>query len=59
MVRFIRRLSREQRGVAAVEYALLAAIIAIGISTAASNLGKNISSTFTTIGTKLTTAIAG
>jgi len=45
------------RGVTAIEYGLLAALIALGIVTAATTLGSNISTLFTGIGTKLTTAI--
>lgn len=45
------------RGVTAIEYGLLAALIALGIVAAATTLGSNISTLFTGIGTKLTTAV--
>ncbi|WP_432722582.1 Flp family type IVb pilin [Jeongeupia wiesaeckerbachi] len=48
------RLSR-QRGATAIEYALIAALIAIVIAVAAAALGTNISGLFSKIGTCLTT----
>jgi pilus assembly protein Flp/PilA len=44
-----------EKGVAAIEYALLAALIAVGIVTAAVAVGTNISTVFTTVNTHLST----
>ncbi len=45
------------RGVTAIEYGLLAALIAVGIVTAVTTLGSNLATIFTTVGTKLSTAV--
>jgi pilus assembly protein Flp/PilA len=50
------RFIQDESGATAIEYGLIAALIAVGIITAATTLGTNISSTFTTIGSKMTTA---
>jgi pilus assembly protein Flp/PilA len=50
MFRLLRRLRQDQRGVTAVEYALLAAIIAVGITAAAGTLKADIVAAFTTVG---------
>ena len=50
----IQQFLREEDGVAAIEYGLLAGLIAVGIIAAASTLGTDISGLFTRIGTKLT-----
>jgi pilus assembly protein Flp/PilA len=42
-------LKRDGRGVTALEYGLIAALIAVVIITAVSTLGTNLSTTFTTI----------
>ncbi|MFM0499783.1 Flp family type IVb pilin [Paraburkholderia caffeinilytica] len=49
----IQKFLREEDGVAAIEYGLLAGLIAVGIITAATTLGTDISALFTNIGTKL------
>jgi pilus assembly protein Flp/PilA len=49
----IQQFLREEDGVAAIEYGLLAGLIAVGIIAAANTLGQNISTLFTNIGTKL------
>jgi pilus assembly protein Flp/PilA len=53
MFRLLRRLRQDQRGVTAVEYALLAAIIAVGITAAATSLKGNIASAFSTVGSTI------
>lgn len=45
-MRLLRHLGRDERGVTALEYGLIAALMAIVIITAVSTLGKNISATF-------------
>ncbi|MFM0199169.1 Flp family type IVb pilin [Paraburkholderia fungorum] len=49
----IQQFLREEDGVAAIEYGLLAGLIAVGIIAAATTLGTDISSLFTKIATKL------
>ena len=44
-------LKRDERGVTALEYGLIAALIAVVIITAVSTLGSNLSSTFNGIST--------
>lgn len=56
MLKFIQRFARDESGATAIEYALIAALIAVGIVTAATALGTNISGLFTTVSTELTNA---
>jgi pilus assembly protein Flp/PilA len=44
---------REERGVTAVEYGLIAALIAVAIITAVTTVGTNLTSIFTPLGTDL------
>jgi pilus assembly protein Flp/PilA len=46
----------DRRAVTAVEYALIAALIAAAIIGAVTLLGKDVSNTFTTLGTQMGTA---
>jgi pilus assembly protein Flp/PilA len=48
---------RDESGQDLIEYALVAAIIALGATAAMTSLASTISSTFTKIGTSLTTAV--
>ena len=48
------RFLEDESGATAIEYALLAALIGVGIVAAATTLGQNISTLFTDIGSKLT-----
>lgn len=50
---FIKSFLREEDGVTAIEYALLAALIGVGIITGATTLGSNISTKFGAIATKI------
>jgi pilus assembly protein Flp/PilA len=56
MKTLLSRFIKDESGATAIEYGLIAALIAVGIITAATQLGTNISTTFTTIGTKMTAA---
>ncbi len=47
------RFIKDESGATAIEYGLIAALIAVGIIAAATTLGTNISTTFTTIGKKM------
>jgi pilus assembly protein Flp/PilA len=46
-------LRMDKRAVTAIEYALIAALIAVVIITAVTTLGKNVSNTFNRISTEL------
>lgn len=50
-------LIRDESGQDLIEYALVAAIIALGATTAMSSVAKAISGAFTKIGTSLTNAV--
>jgi pilus assembly protein Flp/PilA len=49
----IRRFLRNESGATAIEYGLIAALIAVASITAATTVGTNLGATFTTIGGKL------
>lgn len=51
-------LKKDRRGVTALEYGLIAALIAGVLITALTNLGTDISKLFTSIGTAVTTSSA-
>jgi len=46
-------LNVDKRAVTAIEYALIAALIAVVIITAVTTLGKNVSNTFNSVATEL------
>jgi pilus assembly protein Flp/PilA len=52
----VARFVREEEGVTAIEYGLIAGLIAVAIITAVTALGQNLSTLFTNIGTAITTA---
>ena len=52
----IKNFIREEDGVTAIEYGLIAALIAVVIIAAITIVGTQLKKTFSTIGTKLTTA---
>jgi pilus assembly protein Flp/PilA len=47
----------DESGQDLIEYALVAALIALGATAAMNNLATNISTAFSTVGSKLTTAV--
>lgn len=49
------KLKRDKEGVTALEYGLIAALIAVVIITAVTTLGSNLSATFTNVATTLGT----
>lgn len=51
----IRKIFGNKKGATAIEYGLIAALIAVAAITAMSSLGTNLSSTFNTVSTRLTT----
>jgi len=52
-MKFLARLQRDDKGATAIEYGLIAALIAVGIIIAATNLGTELSSIFQRIADKL------
>lgn len=52
-------LKRDEKGVTALEYGLIAALIAVAIIGAVSTLGASLSTTFTNISGKFGTGVAG
>ncbi|WP_219114780.1 Flp family type IVb pilin [Janthinobacterium sp. UMAB-56] len=52
----IKNFIREEDGVTAIEYGLIAALIAVVIIAAITIVGTQLKKTFSSIGTKLTTA---
>jgi pilus assembly protein Flp/PilA len=57
-MKFINKLLRDESGATAIEYGLIAALIAVAAITAMQSLGNNLSSTFNTVSTKLSAANA-
>jgi len=55
-MQFIKNFMQEEDGVTAIEYGLIAALIAVVIIGAVTTVGGNLKDIFTTIGTKLATA---
>jgi pilus assembly protein Flp/PilA len=53
MRKSLQRFVRDESGVTAIEYGLIAAGIAVVIIAAVNTLGTNVKTTFTTIGTAL------
>ena len=53
MMNLARRLLRDERGATAIEYGLIAALIAVVIITAVTSVGTNLTTTFTTIAGKV------
>ncbi len=54
--KYIQQFLRDEEGVTAIEYALIAALIAVVIIAAVTLVGKEVSQTFTTIGETLNNA---
>ncbi|RGP40307.1 hypothetical protein BPTFM16_00589 [Altererythrobacter insulae] len=53
---FINKFVRDEEGATAIEYGLIAALIAVAAITAMNSLGTNLSSTFNTVSTKMAPA---
>ena len=56
MIKLIRKLLRDEAGPTAIEYGLIAALIAVGIIAAARGLGSQISATFNTVTSTMSSA---
>jgi pilus assembly protein Flp/PilA len=50
---FVRKLIKNSKGATAIEYGLIAALVAIAAITAMSNLGSQVSKTFNNVSTNL------
>lgn len=55
-MKFINKLLRDEAGATAIEYGLIAALIAVAAITAMQSLGNNLSATFTTVSDNLESA---
>jgi pilus assembly protein Flp/PilA len=55
----VRRFAQDESGVTAIEYGLIAGLIAVAIVVMVQNIGTSLNDTFTTINTKLTPPAAG
>ena len=53
MTQFLACLARDDSGATAIEYGLIAALIAVAIITAATSVGTSLSGTFNTVSTSL------
>ena len=56
MTNLVKRFAKDESGATAIEYGLIAALIAVGIITAARLLGSQISATFNTVRTTMESA---
>jgi pilus assembly protein Flp/PilA len=59
MLKMIRKFTRNQSGVTAIEYGLIAALIAIVIIGAVTIVGTQLSLAFSTVATALSAAVGG
>ena len=59
MRKFIQSLLRDERGVSALEYAILAGMIVVVVGVALTNFGDTLSAAFDTLGDAVTTAVGG
>lgn len=53
-MKFFRKLRRNEDGATAIEYGLIAALIAVAAITAMQSLGTNLSTTFNKVSTSMT-----
>ena len=56
---FINKLARDEQGATAIEYGLIAALIAVAAIVAMQNLGNSLNSTFSQVSTTLDGSGAG
>ena len=56
MLNFIRKLARDESGATAIEYGLIAALIAVVLIVAFGTLGDNLGNTFNTIANEVSNA---
>lgn len=53
MLQFIRNFQKDESGATAIEYGLIAALVAVGLITALSALGTDLGDIFTNVSTEL------
>jgi pilus assembly protein Flp/PilA len=58
IAKFFKAIVRDEEGVTAIEYGLIAALIAVGIIAAATTVGTQLAAVFTAVAGALTTALA-
>ena len=56
MTKLLNRFAKDESGATAIEYGLIAALIAVVIITALRTIGSNLNIAFTRVGTELATA---
>ncbi|MEN9315871.1 MAG: hypothetical protein RIS35_2264 [Pseudomonadota bacterium] len=54
MIEFVKRFIRDEEGVTAIEYGLIAALIAVAIIGGVTLLGNNLNAKFSSVASKLT-----
>ncbi|HWU00316.1 MAG TPA: Flp family type IVb pilin [Terriglobales bacterium] len=59
MLKMIRKFTRNESGVTAIEYGLIAALIAVVIIAAVTLIGSQLSIAFNDVATALSTAVGG
>jgi pilus assembly protein Flp/PilA len=52
-MKFVKNFLKDESGATAIEYGLIAALIAVAIIGGASSLGNNVGTTFTTVADKM------
>jgi len=55
-MKFINKMIRDEEGATAIEYGLIAALIAVAAISAMTTLGENLSNTFSTVSTEMANA---
>ncbi len=58
MSKILRKLFRQSEGATAIEYGLIAALIAVAIIAGATAVGGSLDTLFTSVGTELTNAVS-
>jgi pilus assembly protein Flp/PilA len=58
MKKFTKRFLRDNKGVTAIEYGLIAGLVVLVIATAVTNIGSNLSTVLTNVANKIATAPA-
>ena len=56
MTKIFAQFFKDESGATAIEYGLIAALISVALITGATSLGNTLNSTFSAIGTKMSTA---
>lgn len=56
-MKFFKKLIKNEKGATAIEYGLIAALIAVAAITAMSGLGNTLDATFTEVGSEMQSAI--